>query len=232
MLEPMHGPIRSYFIRLRHLEPGISAESITMGAFLISNYLYRYDVLSAFEAANCFRRPIFSGNNVILVDYAIIKAHANHAARRKLIGILRSHSLQPGQFKPGDLVPVFVRGGKQNRGKWLSPRQIMSTDSEACILSILGLAGRLISVAFEYTRVDHLSSDITLMLQDEIDQLDCEIIEILDASELSRKSGNSNEAISIYILSDGTGNSEPFDVINEHVLSDDDPDPSYAYPNS
>lgn len=88
--------------------------------------------------------------------------------RRKLTRILRSHTLQPSQFRVGDLVQVFVKRGHQKRGKWLSPRQIINIDIEAGMLSVPGSAGHTINVALENARAAHLSSEITLMIQDAI----------------------------------------------------------------
>lgn len=100
MLEPRHGPIRSIFIGLRHADLDVPLPVLALRAVRVSNDLYGSDVISAFETAKGFTRPVLSDASPVPVDLELIKAHANLAARRKLTRILRLHSLSENCGQP------------------------------------------------------------------------------------------------------------------------------------
>lgn len=94
ILEPRHSPIRSIFILLCNLEHDTSPQILEIRAVRMSKDLCGCNVLTAFEAAKGFTRPINSSNFVEPIDDSLREAHAHLVARRKFTPILRSHSLQ------------------------------------------------------------------------------------------------------------------------------------------
>ena len=225
MLEPRHGPIRSIFIRLKNSSPDTSQKILALRAVRISNDLYGSDVISAYEAAKGYTRPVNSEVPPVPVDAELLEAHANLVARRKLTKILRSHSLSEKDFRPGDLVQVYVKRGKEKRGRWLSPRQVISINTDAGMLSVPGAAGRQISVAFEDARAAHVQSEITDMIQESIDKLDNGIEEILstpDATSYNDQIQNSSQDLSTDHL-----HINNYDDNEYHISSDNDDENSH-----
>lgn len=183
MLEPRHGPIRSILIRFRHAHPETPLPVLELRAVGVSNDLYGSNVVSAYEAAKKYTRPVHSNVPPVPVDNDLLEAHANLAARHKLTRILQSHSLAEHNFHLGDLVQVYQKRGQQKRGKWLSPRQVIDIDKSAGMLSVPGSAGHKITVAFEDARAAHMQSDITNMIHEAIDKLDDDIDELLSTHQ-------------------------------------------------
>lgn len=209
MLEPRHGPIRSIFIRLRHASPTEPLPVLALRAVRVSNDIYGSDVISAYEAAKGYTRPINSCMPPVPVDHELVEAHSNLVARRKLTRILRSHSLTEHNFRLGDLVEVYQKRGKQKRGKWSSPRQVIAIDMDAGMLSVPGSAGHKVTVAFEEARAAHVQSDITSMIQEPIDKLDEEIDDLLDNHHSVQPSSNNCDPLADH-ESDASGESQPF----------------------
>lgn len=161
----MHFPMQSIYIRLRHANITTlpAAHSIRSGS--VSNDLYGSEILGAFEAAKGYTHPVNSDMAPVPVDKELSEAHINIIVGRKLILILRSHSLKENTFRIGDLVQVFVKRGHGKGGRCLSPRQVISIETESGMLSVPGLTGHKIIVAFEDSRVAHVNSDITEIIQ-------------------------------------------------------------------
>lgn len=195
MLEPRHGPIRFTFIRLRHASPETLVQVLALRSVRVSNDLYISDVISAYEAAKGYTRPIHPYVSPVPVDRELLEAHSNLVARRKLTRILRLHSLTDQNFRLGDLVQVYQKQGHQKRGKLLSPRQAIDIDKDAWILSVPGSAGRKITVAFEDARAAHVQFDITSMIQESIDRLDEEIDDILDDHQSAQKESHESSPV-------------------------------------
>lgn len=116
MLEPLHGPIRSIFIRLRHSQPDMPLPVLALRSVRIYNDLHGPDVVSAFEAAKWFTCPVLPEIPPLPVDSEILEAHVNLAACPKITRILRSHYFSKTDFRLCDLVQVFVMRGHQKRG--------------------------------------------------------------------------------------------------------------------
>lgn len=182
-MEPRHGPIRSIYIRLRHAQQKTTNDIHALRAVRVSNDLYGSDVLSAYEADKGYTRPVNPEIPPVPVDEELLEAHANLIARRKLMRILRSHSLSTQDFRVGDLAQIFSKRGKEKRGRWLSPRQVISINTESGMLSVPGAAGHQINVAFEYARAAQMTRDIKEMVQQAIDQFDENIDNLLMSAD-------------------------------------------------
>lgn len=176
-------------MRRQHANPEIKDDLHALRATIISNDLYGSEVMSAFEAAECFSRPPLPGLKPISVSEKLIASQQELAARRKLIQILRSKALKPSDVKVGDLVQKYVRHSNQRRRKWLSPRQVLAIDENAGIVTVPGLAGKKVSAAVEDTRAVLPISDLSEFVMSTIDELndnlDAEINEIKSFKHVS-----------------------------------------------
>lgn len=74
---------------------------------------------------------------------------------------------------------VYVRQGKEKRGKWLSPRQAISVTIDAGMLSVPGLGGKSLSAALGDTRAAFPVNDLTAQIQDAVDSPDDGIEDLL-----------------------------------------------------
>lgn len=134
--------------------------------------------------------------------------------------ILRSRSLSANDFRAGDLVQVYVKQGKERRGKWWSPRQVININNDDRMLSVPGTAGLQIVVAFEDARAAHVQSEITYMITDSTDNLDYRIENILSTSteiSIDDHIQNSSEELSTDQLQINNN-----DVGEYSILSDND----------
>ena len=73
-LEPKHGIIRSIFLRLKHSSPDTSISLLALRAVTISNDLYGSDIMSSFDIAKGFFKPIVENIAPILVEQELITA--------------------------------------------------------------------------------------------------------------------------------------------------------------
>lgn len=113
VIESKHGIIRSIFIRLKADKPDMDASTLVQQSFLISNNLYGSDIMSAYEMAHGFPRPL---NGIVHeIDDEIIDAQNTLEAKRKLTTILRTKSTQDSVISHGDLVELFIKTGKEKR---------------------------------------------------------------------------------------------------------------------
>jgi len=90
---------------MRIRDQSISPKIAAIEAIKISNDLYGNDVMSAFEIAKGFSRPIWN-QSIKPVDSELIEAHDNLCAKRKMNKILRSHSHDRNVIGTADLVQV------------------------------------------------------------------------------------------------------------------------------
>lgn len=82
-LESKHGVIRSIFLKLRNAEPDVSPELHACRAVAISNDLYGNDVMSSYELAKGYTKPVSEGG-VKSIPQEIVDAHEKLQAKRKL----------------------------------------------------------------------------------------------------------------------------------------------------
>lgn len=93
---------------------------------------------------------------------------------------MRSNVYTNSQFKPGDLVQVFVQSGNEKRGTWSSPRQVLSIYTQARSVIVPGRAGISVCAAMEDVRAALDENELANAIQDSIDQLDFNLAPELD----------------------------------------------------
>lgn len=102
----------------------------------------------------------------------LVHAHDELKAKRKLTLMLRSKVTRDSVVELGDLVQVFVKEGKDKRGKRLSTRVVLSVDNDFGIVSVLGSSGRPISAAAEDVRIAIVDDELAVCISETNDQLD------------------------------------------------------------
>lgn len=73
-LQPKHGVIRSIFIRLLNQNPNSNKSILALRAVSISNYVYGSDVMSAFELAKGFSKPLIENSAPEFVSQELVHA--------------------------------------------------------------------------------------------------------------------------------------------------------------
>ena len=193
-LEPKHGIIRSIFLRLQSASPNTSSALLALQEVSISNDLYGSDKLSAFELAKRFTKPIAVDSELAPVPADLIAARDEIIAKRKLTLILRSHVTADPVVDPGDMVQVYVRTGKEKRGKWLSPRTALSIDRTAGTVTVAGSNGRKIVAAVEDTRLAVVDSDLASAVVESLDTLNENLSELTeDLAEIQEEEQHDSE---------------------------------------
>lgn len=84
---------------------------------------------------------------------------------------IRSNTVSPSPVKPGDMVQVFHKLDNQKRGKWLSPRNVLSVDPKSGSVTAPGCNGRTITAALEDARFSLPENDFAKHVQDAINEL-------------------------------------------------------------
>lgn len=121
VLELKHKVLRSIFIRLSNDDIIIDEKVRIALTFDISNQLYGSDVMSAYEMARGFTKPIAEHPTKLPDELYQTQNVLN--AKRKLTRILRSKSPSELTLSPGDLVEIYIRKPNQKRVAWTSPAQ-------------------------------------------------------------------------------------------------------------
>ena len=108
VLESKYGVIRSMFLRLTS-EGSLSPKLADMQSVRISNDLYGSEILSSFEMAKGFSRPVTVSSQVVEIDPVLVEAKIQLEAKRKLTRILRSKATTNLHVSVGDLVEKFCQ---------------------------------------------------------------------------------------------------------------------------
>lgn len=118
------------------------------------NELCGSNLLSAYEMAILFARPILSGagSTVRTIPPEIVEAQKMLPAKRKLTRILRSKSKTDPALAIGDLVEMYVKRASEKQGKWSSPCVILTIDTSYWIVTVPTSHGRTMQHAFEDVR--------------------------------------------------------------------------------
>jgi len=175
VIESKHRIIRDIFLRLKSADKDVNTEShkaLIYQALRISNDLYGNDIMSANEMAKGYTRPLYNGKAPVFVPIEIMEAHQNLKAKRKLTMILRSKACTDERFSPGQLVQVFIKQGKEKRGKWSSDKPVLSYDDESRSVTVPGASGRKIVAAVEDVRPAIEKDSFAIAVQESIDELE------------------------------------------------------------
>ena len=124
--------MRSIYLRLKE-SAGTRHNAILAAykAVSISNDLYENDTMSAFELAKGFTKPVCSKPAGCAVPDDVIMEHEKIQARRKLAILLKSKTVTEFPIRVGDLVEVFQHRKHENRGKWSTPKSVLSENFNA-----------------------------------------------------------------------------------------------------
>lgn len=171
VLESKHRILRDMFLRLSAHSPEISESLIVQQTFRIANDLYGNDVLSSSELAKGYTRPINKGVRPKILPEEIVTAHEALIAKRKLTLILRSRSTLDTPVSVGDMVQVFIKRDHEKRGKWTSPKLVLSYDKSSGIVTVPGTSGHTIKAAIEDVRLAITNSDLATSIQEAMDTL-------------------------------------------------------------
>lgn len=220
LLEPKHGVIRAVYLRLKSASPSENTGLLTVSAVRISNELYGSDTMSSFELAKGYTKPIDDSFFPQGVSEDIVAAHEELVAKRKLTLLLRSKATQNPLIKSGDLVQVYYKDRSERRGKWSSPRTVLSFDPVSGIVSIPGSNGSPIHAAVEDVRHAVTEDELAVHVTESIDQINSEIdAAITDSSALPDTSPSISNTDLV-----GTGYNPDFD-------NDDDDTNAMEYNN-
>lgn len=100
--------------------------------------------------------------------------------------IIRSKSSKSDTVNPGDLVNVSVRHHDNNRGKFSSPRTVLSFNHSSGLISVLGNHGKPVSVAIENVRLAPGGDEFSQHVSESNDQLDSILETEIDESSGSQ----------------------------------------------
>lgn len=141
-------------------------------ALRICNDLYGNDVLSAYELAKGFTRPVVSLSPPTPVPDEIIHAHQALLAIRKLTLILWSKAISDIPLTVGDIRQVFIKHQHQNRGHWSSKKPFLSYEHATPTVTVPGAHSRKLPAAVDDTRPAVSKDELAASIQDPLDELD------------------------------------------------------------
>ena len=128
----------------------MKAEVAAVKALGISNELYGNTVMSAFELAKGYSKPIFG--KPVAIPNEVINAYEAIQARRKLSRILNSKSTSEPSVNIGDLVEIYQHGQNNKRGQWSEAKQVIKVDKNNRTITVPGKNGKTVCAAFEDIR--------------------------------------------------------------------------------
>lgn len=182
-VESKHGIIRSIFLKLQEADPHTDLEMIAVRAVTVSNDLYGNDVLSSFEQAKGYTKPI-NGNPPKTIPDDIIEAQENLSAKRKLAMILKSKATIEEYVSVGDMIEVYHKTGMKKKGVWSTPKIVLSVDHDSRSVTVPGRAGKRSTVALEDIRKALPENSFEETIQLSLDKLEESIEdELLETSE-------------------------------------------------
>lgn len=150
VLESRHGILRPIFLRLRQGDGAVNERVHISMASDVSNQLYGSYIMSAYELAHGFLKPL-SDYPTQLPD-ELLQAHNTLEAKWKLAPILRSKSPDNSAVSPGDMVEIYIKQPNHKLGSWSALHVVFYTDLETCSITFPVSCGRNVKAAFEDTR--------------------------------------------------------------------------------
>ena len=171
-IESKHRAIRSIYLRLKE-DKSLSIEACAVKAVSISNDLYGSSIMSSFELAKGYSKPI--GDHPVQISDDIVKAYEDIQARRKLARIIKSKGNVEKEFTVGDMIEIFVHGKNNKRGEWSNAKKIIKIDKEGRAVYVPGMNGKTVIAAFEDVRLAINGNDFSSIICDIIDEIDDEL---------------------------------------------------------
>jgi len=153
--------------------------------------------MSAHELAKGFTRPIITHSRPTILPSEILTAHEKLIAKRKLMQILRSKTVAEPSISVGDIVEVFIKRENEKRGKWTSPKPVISVDADTFSVTVPGKNGRKNRAAFEDIRLSVANDNFSKVIQDAIDALDASLDIYLTDNDTTTGTDNSADTFTL-----------------------------------
>ena len=150
-----------------------SRETAAIKSVAISNEMYGNSIMSAYELAKGFSKPM--EGVVHKVPDEIAKAHEELQARRKLARILKSKSYPEPELAVGDMVEIYIHGKNNKRGEWSLPKTIIKIDKEGTNIFVPGKSGKTICAAYEDVRIAVGENEFSKIIAKALDDIDEQI---------------------------------------------------------
>ncbi len=182
-MESKHRVLRDIYIRLKHAAPDESFSHRVAKTFRISNDLYGNDVMSAYESAKGFTRPIIPSSTTKKVPEDIRISQKELIAKRKRNLMLRPKTIRDPKLSVGDRVQVYIKDRNGKRGCWSEQKPVLHCDPQSGIVTFAGKQGRKLQPAVEDVRYA-LQSPFVVSVQNAVDQIDSEVHEALSPFEV------------------------------------------------
>ncbi len=180
-MESKHGVLRGIYARLKHAAPGESLSRKVAKTFRILNDLYENGVMSAYESAKGFTRPIIPSSTAKNVPEDIRIAQEELIAKPKLNLMLRSKTIRDPKLSIGYMVQVTSKW-KSQAGILLRAETSTALRSKIGIVALAGKQRRKLQPAVGDVRYA-LQPLFTVRAQYAIDQIDSEVDEALSLFE-------------------------------------------------
>ena len=219
-IESKHRVLRDIFLRLKSDNPDFHTALLVQQTFRISNSLYGNNLLSAQELAKGYTVPVTPGAMAISIPKELVEAQQKLQAKRKLTLILKSKSIMETPVHAGDMVEVFVKHSNEKRGKWSSPKTVLSYDHNTRTVVLPGRNGRTIQAAIEDIRPSLSDNTLAVSIKDLMDDLDDEIDnEIESVTNDTGKYPSKSKHDANFDLSEGQANAqvEPIENTNSEI---------------
>lgn len=217
-IESKHAAIRNIFIRLQN-DGSLDKETTAIKAVAISNDLYGSSVLSSFELAKGYSKPL--NGNLKQVSDEVVKAYQDIQARRKLSRILKSKSNEEPTLKVGDMIEIFQHGKNNKRGQWSAPKKIIKIDHDGRNVQVPGRTGNTVCAAFEDVRLAIMHNDFAKLISDALDILDNEIEVDIDnistEEDISDEDLDTNQPENIEEVDFTVNNDEITPIVGENI---------------
>ena len=163
-------------------------EVIALRAISISNDLHGNDIMSSFEQAKGFTKPL-NGNSISSIPEEITDAQQKLAAKRKLALILKSKSTVEQHVNVGDMIEVYKSTGMDKKGIWSRPKIVLSIDHEARSVVVPGKAGKRATVSIKDIRMALPEDSFAGTIQDALDKID----NVIEDQNISEDIGDQDE---------------------------------------
>lgn len=146
------------------------------GAILISKDPYGTDVMSAFELAKGYTKPL-AKDSINMVPDDIGDDYEKLQSKRKLGLIMKSKATEEASVSFGDMIEVYQKDNLGKNGTWSSPKIVLTVDNDARNVTIPSKGRKRTTVAFEDIRLALPEDSLAKAIESAIDELNHSIDE-------------------------------------------------------
>lgn len=222
-IESKHGIIRSIFNRLKHdgeEQNMFDKVQAALKSVSISNDLYGNNLMSSFELAKGYTRPLVGIANAVPPE--ILEAQQKLNAKRKLCLILKSKSVSEMPLSVGDMVQTYNITKSEKRGKWSAPKNILSIDKSSRTVTVSGKAGHKMTFAIEDVLPSLKEDELSELVQHSIDELEQDVQTLTDDHLIQRSDHQNSQKYDLGKCGHRSKHSsQPSDESSQYT--DDDP---------